>query len=76
MPQVESSSNKIDSRKERTYNKNTQRIYKEVTTPCDSTLPPQKGSNIGKKTLVLDLDETLVHCSFQQIKNPDAILPV
>ena len=27
-------------------------------------------------TLVLDLDETLVHSQFQQIKNPDYIIPV
>ncbi len=28
------------------------------------------------KTLVLDLDETLVHSQFNQIKNPDYIIPV
>lgn len=31
---------------------------------------------IGKKTLVLDLDETLVHSSFKPIPNPDFIVPV
>ena len=31
---------------------------------------------MGKKTLVLDLDETLVHSSFKPIENPDIILPV
>ena len=30
----------------------------------------------GRKTLVLDLDETLVHSQFQQIKNPDYVIPV
>jgi len=30
----------------------------------------------GKKTLVLDLDETLVHSSFKPIPNPDFIIPV
>ena len=30
----------------------------------------------GKKTLVLDLDETLVHSSFKPIPNPDYIIPV
>jgi RNA polymerase II subunit A small phosphatase-like protein len=30
----------------------------------------------GKKTLVLDLDETLVHSSFIPIKDPDFIVPV
>ncbi len=31
---------------------------------------------MGKKTLVLDLDETLVHSSFKPIESPDIILPV
>lgn len=30
----------------------------------------------GKKTLVLDLDETLVHSSFRPVPNPDYIIPV
>jgi RNA polymerase II subunit A small phosphatase-like protein len=33
-------------------------------------------TDFGKKTLVLDLDETLVHSSFKPIENPDIILPV
>ena len=39
-------------------------------------LPPQKEQYKGKKTLVLDLDETLVHSSFQIIENSHIILPV
>ena len=39
-------------------------------------LPPQEGKNKGKKTLVLDLDETLVHSSFQPVDNVDIVLPV
>jgi len=31
---------------------------------------------VGKKTLALDLDETLVHSSFKTPKKPDIILPV
>ncbi|KAF0717403.1 Aste57867_2312 [Aphanomyces stellatus] len=30
----------------------------------------------GKKCLVLDLDETLVHSSFKPIQNPDYVIPV
>lgn len=30
----------------------------------------------GKVTLVLDLDETLVHSSFRPIPNPDFVIPV
>ena len=36
--------------------------------------PPEK--NRGMKTLVLDLDETLVHSQFNQIKNPHYVIPV
>lgn len=28
------------------------------------------------KTLVLDLDETLVHSSFKPVENPDIVLPI
>ena len=31
---------------------------------------------MGKKTLVLDLDETLVHSSFKPVPDPDHIIPV
>lgn len=30
----------------------------------------------GKVTLVLDLDETLVHSSFRPVPNPDFVIPV
>ncbi|KAJ1932723.1 hypothetical protein EC988_009361, partial [Linderina pennispora] len=30
----------------------------------------------GKKCLVLDLDETLVHSSFREVDNPDYVVPV
>ena len=39
-------------------------------------LGPQSSENVGKKCLVLDLDETLVHSSFQAVPNPDYIIPV
>ena len=31
---------------------------------------------MGKKTLILDLDETLVHSSFKPVENADIVLPV
>jgi len=39
-------------------------------------LPPLSPENAGKKCLVLDLDETLVHSSFKPIPKPDFIIPV
>ncbi|KAI7882475.1 NLI interacting factor [Lichtheimia hyalospora FSU 10163] len=39
-------------------------------------LPPLATDHIGRKCLVLDLDETLVHSSFKVIPNPDFIVPV
>ena len=36
----------------------------------------QGGTDRGRKTLVLDLDETLVHSSFKAAKKTDIILPV
>lgn len=39
-------------------------------------LGPQTGDNIGRKTLVLDLDETLVHSSFRVVHNADITITV
>jgi len=44
------------------------------TTPA--LLEPQLPQFKGKKTLVLDLDETLVHSTFEPVENPDLVLPV
>jgi len=46
----------------------------EVSTP--GLLERQLPQFHGKKTLVLDLDETLVHSTFEPIENPDLVLPV
>ena len=37
---------------------------------------PQRKQDVGRKTLVLDLDETLVHSQFKPVENADIILPV
>jgi RNA polymerase II subunit A small phosphatase-like protein len=39
-------------------------------------LGPQLPHDAGKKTLVLDLDETLVHSSFRPVPSPDYVIPV
>ncbi|KAI8330165.1 HAD-like domain-containing protein [Chlamydoabsidia padenii] len=46
------------------------------TTPATWLLPPISSEHVGRKCLVLDLDETLVHSSFKIIPNPDFIVPV
>jgi len=39
-------------------------------------LGPQVGANVGRKTLVLDLDETLVHSSFRSTTSADIVITV
>lgn len=39
-------------------------------------LGPIKPGDNGKKCLIIDLDETLVHSSFKQVNNADFIVPV
>uniref|UniRef100_A0A915IR08 protein-serine/threonine phosphatase n=1 Tax=Romanomermis culicivorax TaxID=13658 RepID=A0A915IR08_ROMCU len=39
-------------------------------------LPPVHKRDLDKKCLIVDLDETLVHSSFQVIDNPDFVIPV
>lgn len=46
------------------------RLYREAVIGAKSP------EDVHKKTLVLDLDETLVHSSFKPIPNPDYIIPV
>lgn len=43
---------------------------------AEAIIPPQAIGSRGKKTLVLDLDETLVHSSFQDVKKPDTVLRI
>ncbi len=39
-------------------------------------LGPMEDRCKGKKTLILDLDETLVHSQFKHVKKPDYVIPV
>ncbi|AAS50208.1 AAL158Wp [Eremothecium gossypii ATCC 10895] len=42
----------------------------------DTLLPPQRPEFRGRKCLVLDLDETLVHSSFKYLHTADFVIPV
>nr|XP_016849707.1 PREDICTED: CTD small phosphatase-like protein isoform X1 [Anolis carolinensis] len=44
--------------------------------PAKYLLPEMTISDYGKKCVVIDLDETLVHSSFKPISNADFIVPV
>lgn len=44
--------------------------------PTQTNILPKRSSKDKRKTLVLDLDETLVHCSLEKIDNPDVIFKV
>jgi RNA polymerase II subunit A small phosphatase-like protein len=53
--------------------------YRPPQANCDKKepiLPKQTAKDLGKKTLVLDLDETLVHSTFQPVEGVDIVLPV
>ncbi len=49
---------------------------KDHVTTGENILGPKPGNKKGLKTLLIDLDETLVHSSFTPIPNPDIILQV
>eukprot|EP01132_Coremiostelium_polycephalum_P005079 gene5079-6322_t len=57
-------------------NKQELQTHHTSSTNLEALLGPIQPKNIGKKTLVLDLDETLVHSSFQPVNNADFIVPV
>jgi len=50
--------------------------FSQITETTPSLLDPQLPHHRGRKCLVLDLDETLVHSTFEPVENPDLILPV
>jgi len=49
---------------------------KPKTQAQESLIPEQTEAMKGRKTLVLDLDETLVHSCFQPVNNADFIIPI
>ena len=48
----------------------------EVCRWPEPVIGPPLEEDVGKKSLILDLDETLVHSSFRPVPNPDFIIPV
>eukprot|EP00831_Metopus_contortus_P028949 TRINITY_DN23919_c0_g1_i2.p1 TRINITY_DN23919_c0_g1~~TRINITY_DN23919_c0_g1_i2.p1 ORF type:complete len:269 (-),score=26.09 TRINITY_DN23919_c0_g1_i2:5-811(-) len=51
-------------------------LTKELSNKQGEYLPFQGEKKRGKKTLVLDLDETLVHSAFQAPQKPDLTIPL
>ncbi|KAE9418133.1 hypothetical protein Angca_008285 [Angiostrongylus cantonensis] len=51
-------------------------VLSDVTSAEKFLLPPVRASDVNKKCLIIDLDETLVHSSFKPVKNPDFVIPV
>ncbi|ORX92683.1 NIF-domain-containing protein [Basidiobolus meristosporus CBS 931.73] len=51
-------------------------LQSALETPGKDLLPPLAPKDAGKKCLVLDLDETLVHSSFKPVAEADFIIPV
>lgn len=62
--------------REKLLTDNKEDSFSSTDYPDVALLPPLKPEHIGKKCLVLDLDETLVHSSFKPIPKPDFIIPV
>lgn len=53
-----------------------QRYQAPLNDCIESQLGPQVEPYIGRKTLVLDLDETLIHSCFRHVPNPDITITV
>lgn len=52
------------------------RLPQNAKSPKKYVIPPKAPALHGKKTLVLDLDETLVHSSFKPVPGADYVVPV
>ena len=72
---IDSGSGSTTGSKQEPMDDDKEESYTETEYP-PGLLPPLLPEHVGKKCLVLDLDETLVHSSFKPIPNPDFIIPV
>jgi RNA polymerase II subunit A small phosphatase-like protein len=52
------------------------KLEKPTKPTTDCLIPEQSEQMRGRKTLVLDLDETLVHSCFQPVNNADFVIPI
>ena len=51
-------------------------VEREIEIPAGPFLKEQREEDKGKKTLVLDLDETLVHSTFEYVDDCQYVIPV
>ena len=58
------------------YTNTAQNTNARLHAPPKKQLLPSIPKSSKRKTLVLDLDETLVHSSFEELKIVDIVLPV
>ncbi|XP_078408837.1 carboxy-terminal domain RNA polymerase II polypeptide A small phosphatase 1-like isoform X2 [Cetorhinus maximus] len=64
----------IEHKPPETFNSYCRKITETAVT--HHLLPEVKAQDNGKKCVVIDLDETLVHSSFKPVNNADFIIPV
>ncbi|KAE9550190.1 hypothetical protein FO519_006598 [Halicephalobus sp. NKZ332] len=56
--------------------KENQTAFRAKNNQSPALLPSPSSSDVNKKCLIVDLDETLVHSSFKPVKGADFVIPV